>query len=72
MPSHDLPCRWRSEFGTDECWELDALAPNVITNLIRREIERMVDERAWARPVRKERKSRRLLSAKASEIAKGD
>ena len=26
--------KYRRQFDTDECWELDALAPNVITNLI--------------------------------------
>jgi hypothetical protein len=66
--SPDLPCRWGSEFGTDECWELDALAPNVVTALIRREVDQMVDERARAKAVRKEQKSKRLLGAWASEI----
>ena len=34
-------------FGTEECWELDALPPTVIADLIRAEIEPMID-----RPIR--------------------
>lgn len=32
------------EYGTDECWELDALSPEVIEQLIRDAIESVVDE----------------------------
>jgi hypothetical protein len=60
--------KYRREFGTNECWELDALAPNVITNLIGGEIKRVVDANKWAAAVRKERRSKRLLSATASEM----
>jgi hypothetical protein len=38
---------YRDRFGTDECWELDALSPTVIADLIRNEVEGLVDKRRW-------------------------
>jgi hypothetical protein len=35
------------EFDTEECWELDALKPQVITELIRDELDELIDEEAW-------------------------
>lgn len=37
---------YQQEFG-DECWELDALEPNVIIQLIRDEIEQLIDQDAF-------------------------
>jgi hypothetical protein len=33
---------YRERFGTDECWELDALDPTVIAALIRSEIDVLI------------------------------
>ena len=33
---------YRKQFGTDECWELDALSPTVIADLIEAELEPMI------------------------------
>jgi hypothetical protein len=60
--------KYVEEFGTDKCWELDALAPNVVTNLIHTEVDRLIDPKKWAAAERKERKSRRLLGAWVSEL----
>ena len=49
---------YRREFGTNQCWELDALSPAVITSLIRDEVEGMIDEKAWASAKRKEQRHR--------------
>jgi hypothetical protein len=38
---------YRERFGTDECWELDALSPTVIAGLIRSEIEALIDPKRW-------------------------
>ena len=35
-----------AQFG-EECWELDALSPTVINDLIRTEIEAMIDTSKW-------------------------
>jgi hypothetical protein len=56
-------------FGTNKCWELDALSPTVIANLIRAEIEPMIDRRAWKRAEAKERRGRKLLTAAANNWA---
>jgi hypothetical protein len=53
------------QFGTRECWELDALSPTVIADLIRTEIEGLLDRKAWARALAKEQRRRRLLDAAA-------
>ena len=44
-------CAWQDyvqQFGTTDCWELDALAPNVISGLVRAELESLIDRNAWA------------------------
>jgi len=38
---------YRARFDTEECWELDALSPTVIADLIRSEIEGLINQRAW-------------------------
>ena len=35
------------EFGTQECWELDALEPTMIDQLLREAIEDRVDAKKW-------------------------
>jgi hypothetical protein len=53
------------KFGA-ECWELDALNPAVIADLIRSEVEGMIDGEAWNAAKDEEAANRALLSA-ASE-----
>ncbi len=60
--------KYRREFGTDECWELDALAPNVIAELISGEVEKLIDEKKWAAAMRKEQRHRKFLSEIADEM----
>jgi hypothetical protein len=54
------------QFGTTECWELDALNPSVIADLIGDEIGALVDHAAWNAAMAKEAENRSTL-AKASE-----
>ncbi len=35
------------QFGTEDCWELDALKPQVIDKMIRDEVEPLIDREAW-------------------------
>lgn len=51
---------YAAEFG-DECWELDALSPTVIADLIRTELEAMIDPKAWRRSLGREKRNRALL-----------
>lgn len=43
-------------FETSECWELDALEPNVLVNLIKKNVLRYRDEKTYTRQLAKERK----------------
>ncbi len=52
-----------AEFG-DDSWELDALEPSVITDLIRESIEPLINDRVWKEDeARKEKERRQLTSA---------
>jgi len=50
------------EFRTRQCWELDALSPTVIADLIRVEIERLIDHRAFETARRHEACNRKLMT----------
>jgi hypothetical protein len=54
--------KYIEQFDTRQCWELDALPPDVIIDLIDREVERLIDQKAWAAAVRKEQRNGKLLS----------
>jgi hypothetical protein len=56
---------YRDRFGTDECWELDALSPAVIANLISTELYGMIDRGAWGAEFDKEARERNLLASVA-------
>ena len=52
-------------FGTTDCWELDALAPNVISGLVRDALEGLIDQDAWAEAIATEDDNRAVLAAAA-------
>jgi hypothetical protein len=54
-----------SRFGTEECWELDALSPTVIADLIRSELDGLIEPKAWRRAMAREQSERRTLSSVA-------
>ena len=51
------------EFGTQECWELDALEPTMIDQLLREAIEDRVDAKKWRAAKARERKNKSVLAA---------
>ncbi len=53
---------YQDEFG-DSCWELDALDPEVISNLIREELVSVTDLPAWFETKDQETLNRRALTA---------
>jgi hypothetical protein len=61
---------YRERFGTDECWELDALSPTVIADLIRSEIEGLIDQRAWGAALVSEQQGGELLADVAKNWTK--
>jgi hypothetical protein len=64
--SDNHTAKYRLTFGTDECWELDALSPPVLANLIRDELDGMIDVEQWEERKAAEQHNRDLL-AKVSE-----
>jgi hypothetical protein len=61
---------YRERFGTEECWELDALSPTVIADLIRSEIESLIDHRAWRVALSSEQQGSKLLAGVAKNWTK--
>ena len=61
---------YREQFGTDECWELDALSPTVISDLIRAEIEGLIDYRIWRSALAREKRERDMLYKAAQNWTK--
>jgi hypothetical protein len=57
------------QFGTD-CWELDALSPTVIADLIRVELNGMINVTAWKRRQNAEARNRTLLGKVAANWTK--
>jgi hypothetical protein len=57
---------YRQTFGTDECWELDALAPPVLAGLIRDELDGMIDAERWEERMEAEQENRDLLARVAA------
>ena len=58
------------EFGTQECWELDALSPTVIADLIRTEILALTDSVGWHGARDQEHRSRAMLSRASQNWSK--
>jgi hypothetical protein len=54
------------QFGTEECWELDALPPDIMDAVIRGEIERMIVRSRWDKARAQERRGRKLLETAAA------
>jgi hypothetical protein len=61
---------YREQFGTDKCWELDALSPTVISDLIRDELEQLIEPKAWRKALAREERGRKLLEAAAANWTK--
>ena len=61
---------YRRQFGTDECWELDALSPNVIVNLIHTELDDIIEREEWDEALEREQGNRELLERAATDWAK--
>jgi hypothetical protein len=59
-----------ARFGTEECWELDALSPTVIAGLVRDEIETLIQWQKWNSAKTNERRARAMLDKAAQNWAK--
>ena len=59
----DSRTKWYTDkFETEDCWELDALAPNVVDQIIRGHVEPLIDPEAWEATMAREEEHRAVLS----------
>jgi Arc/MetJ-type ribon-helix-helix transcriptional regulator len=56
----------------DECWELDALDPHYIHNLIRKAVDRFRDEAKWSAALKREAEDLNEMDALIEEMGGGD
>jgi hypothetical protein len=61
---------YRAQFGSDECWELDALSLAVIADLIEAELETLIVQSRWRKAMTVERRRRKQLDAVAANWTK--
>ncbi len=62
-PAKETDSRFRAymdEHG-DESWELDALEPDVLANMVRREVATLRDRETWGKSLRRQEEARALL-----------
>lgn len=62
---------YTSKFGTDKSWELDALLPKVIDDLIDGELQKLLDKDKWDATLKREQEDReplRLLGFRWDEV----
>lgn len=59
----DSRTKWYvEEFGTEDCWELDALGPRTVDEIIRSHIEPLIDQAAWDATMKREEEHLATLS----------
>jgi hypothetical protein len=56
------------EAGTDECWELDALSPQVLAKLVQEQVEEHLDKEKWKKALDREKKARKALANVAKDF----
>lgn len=67
----DSRTKWYiDKFNTDECWELDALSPRVVDQVIRGHVEPLIDRAAWDKTLATEEDHRATLSEIISNWAR--
>ncbi|MDQ3747910.1 MAG: hypothetical protein M3367_02675, partial [Acidobacteriota bacterium] len=58
---------YKKQFGTDS-WELDALNPEILSNLVKTELEKLVDWNAWSMVLKREHYERRMLQKISQDL----
>lgn len=59
----DSRTKWYIDrFSTEDCWELDALSPKTVDQIIRDQIEPLIDREAWDKTLATEEEHRSTLS----------
>jgi len=59
----DSRTKWYvEEFETEDCWELDALTPEVVDAVIRSHVEPLIDQKAWDKTLETEKDHQTVLT----------
>ena len=67
----DSRTKWYiDQFKTEDCWELDALAPSVVDALIRSHVDPLIDKAAWDKTMKLEAEHRQTLDEIISDWAR--
>jgi hypothetical protein len=62
---------YMAEYNTDESWELDALEPSVLAELIREVVTTERDQAAWDQAVAQEVEQRASVARLAEQLSQG-
>lgn len=62
---------YRDEWG-QECWELDALTPNILIDLVSGAVNEILDEDAWEEALDRQKEEKKQLSRLAERIESGE
>lgn len=59
----DSRTKWYiDKFDTEDCWELDALPPQTVDQIIRAQVEPLIDREAWDKTLAEEEEHRKVLA----------
>jgi len=67
-PSDSKTRGYIERFGSDECWELDALEPSVIRDLITDAVVRLRDPKKWDEALAREAEEKNLMDVMIREL----
>lgn len=70
-PAKEADSRYRGyveKFQTESSWELDALSPEVLSDLVRRKVRSLRDDTLWEMAMKEEKKHQRLLEGVAERF----
>ncbi len=70
-PTDSRTDAYEEEFG-EECWELDALTPTVLRDVVRDKVEELRDEDIWNESLDKQEHERELLMHLWERVVEGD
>jgi hypothetical protein len=62
---------YKAKYGTDS-WELDALNPEILSNLVKTEIEELIDQDAWDSALEREHHERQLLEKISKDLTQAE
>lgn len=59
---------YKAQFGSDECWELDALDPRILRTIIRDAVAKIRDDAKWGEAIRAEAEQKDIIDAMIEQL----